>query len=626
MRSTLLILSTAILLANGECTPASAPGGPSPSEGAIDVSPEPEPAACAPVRVLRCGDTVVADNGDWNDGATDVMDFYAGAIGNYRGPELVYRLEVDAPRTATLRFVDPEPSVLNHDLFVLAGHCSAESATARGFNSLEFDAWPGEQTFVVVDGFDGAVGPFELAVDCGEPLAPTDPFAPQHDTAEGLVNVSDNLEELMEFDLLRFACDDWEANPDDRAALLACGKHRFFYEPMGTDGIPEPLLDWVGRNFPDFAGPAYTGFGLVQDPFADQPRALGFGYTDDFGGTPALGMTCASCHFGQLPDGRFAVGYPNHRYDYGAHMLSLMVGVKAGIPGFNPEDHHPDAVAVIQPMIDRFQADPMLGMSLMWNMAPLLTSLGDIPEVPYEAEGQYASWRDGTMDFLIAPLTADDGVHTVSRTSPLWGIPSEEEAAESGAPHAMLGWTGETRSIEDFARGFVHVGGGDLAEWPDAQLEPLAEYVKSLRAPELLNPAHPIDIDRGRAVFDDGGCLDCHAGPRGGGQRIFDWAEIGTDDTLALWGAPDGDGGLCCGLDDYDNAYDTGGVKAPRLVGLHTFERFLHNGALDSLEQLLCLEARPAGEVPPFAAGGHTFGCDLPEVDRRALIDFLDSL
>lgn len=625
----LWLLPLPFLLANDACQPGELGESAHPAEGDVhdgEYLPV-EVAECVPARTLSCGDVVRADNGDWNAGATDALDFYEGIIGNYEGPELAFRFDAQVARTVSFTLVDPEPSVLNQDLFVLEDLCHAGSTEARGFNSVDVDVQAGREYFVVVDGYHGAAGDFELRVDCDEPFGDvSDPFAPQPDTSEGLVNVSADLEELMEFGLLDFACDDWEADPTNREAMLACGKWRFFYEPMGTDGIPEPLFDWVGRNFPDFAGSGFTRFGMIQDPLADKPRPLGFGDTEPFGLANAVGMTCASCHFGQLPDGRYAVGYPNHRYDYGTHMLSIMVGVKAAVPGFDPADHHPDAIDALQPMLDRFAADPMLAAGFAMNMVSLLPSLGDVPEVPYEAEGQYASWREGTMDFLIAPLSADDGVHTVSRISPLWGIPTVEESQGHGAAHAMLGWTGGTRSIEDFARAFVHVGGGDVAEWPDEQLAPLAEYIKSLRAPQPLT-APSGDVARGERVFADAGCQDCHGGPRGGGLEIYRWEEIGTDDALRDWGAPDGDGELCCGLSDYDNSYDTGGVKAPRLVGLHTFERFLHNGALDSLEQLFCLESRPASDTPPFAARGHEYGCDSLSVnDREALIAFLKTL
>ena len=52
-------------------------------------------------------------------------------------------------------------------------------------------------------------------------------------------------------------------------------------------------------------------------------------------------------------------------------------------------------------------------------------------------------------------------------------------------------------------------------------------------------------------------------------------------------------------------------------------QRFLHNGSLDSLEQLLCLQARPGATETAYGGQGHTYGCDAPEEDRRAIVDYL---
>jgi hypothetical protein len=629
-----LLMTLPFLLAYGSCEPTpSTPAG-DPAELASENSTGATGApSCFPTRAVACGERWASDNGSWNDGATDVLDFHEASVGNYSGPEIAYWFDAAVTEEVTWSLIDPSPTTLNHDLFVMesADGCTAEASFAVGFNSLSFEAVAGRRYYLVVDGWNGENGPFEVELECAgeaaptwDPSSPPDPFAPQPDTAEGLVNVSASLDELLERGALDGACEAWAAAPQDRRLELLCGKYRFFYEPMGTDGMPAPLLDWVGRNFPDFAGAGFSRFGLVPDPKGDGSRALGFGTSGSFGSAEALGMTCASCHFGRLPDGRYAVGYPNQQYDYGTHMLSIMLGPQAGMPGFDPADHHPDAIAAIQPMLDRFAADPALALGMAWNLLPLVTGLGDIPEIPYDVEGQYASWAKGTMDFLIAPLSADDGVHTVSRILPLWGIPDADDVAAYGSGDAQLGWTGGTRSLLDFARAFVHVGGGELGDWPDHQLQPLASYILSLRAPRNPAPPPAQAVDLGRGVFERA-CQSCHGGPRGGGQRIHDWEEIGTDDNLRQWGAPE-DGELCCGLSDYDHSYDTGGVKAPRLVGLWSFDSFLHNGSVDSLAQLLCLQDRPVTGPSPFLPTGHTFGCDtLSDADKRDLIAFLET-
>ncbi len=293
------------------------------------------------------------------------------------------------------------------------------------------------------------------------------------------------------------------------------------------------------------------------------------------------------------------------------------------MPGFNEADHHPDAIQAVRPVLDRFDSDPFLGMSLMWDMLPVLVDwIGNIPSLSYENEGRYAAWLPGTMDFTMAPLPIEDEVHTVSRILPLWGIPTQEEEAHFGMSSSMLAWTGAAHSLNEFLGGFVVVGGGPTAQWGEKELEPLREYLESLEAPEPLLAGDTESILTGRQVFQDAGCQDCHAGPRGSGLRVFEFEEVGTDSELAKWGDGDGDGELCCGLE----GELTGGVKAPRINGLHTLSRFLHNGSVASLEELLCIDARPPSQDPPYANTGHRYGCDLGAEEKQALLAFLRSI
>jgi hypothetical protein len=468
--------------------------------------------------------------------------------------------------------------------------------------------------------------------DTGSAEPRPDPFAPQEDDEIGLVNVSADLEQLLEHGTLLDACDAWEADRDDRRKLLRCGKAMFFYEGFGTDGIPSPIVDFVGTHFEDEVGLAFAGLGMIPDPYSEEGRAIGFGEgapLEGSMGVDTLSMTCAACHFAQLPDGRYAAGAPNHAYDYGGHLLTLLLVPQAANPLFDAGDHDPEALARVQPLLDRLDADMWLQLTLLWDLLPMLTAMGSFEALDATVEGQYASWAPGTMDFLIAPVPLDDEVHTVTRTLPLWGMPSEDEIAAAGMPHAMLGWTGGTESLLGFLRGFVTYGGGDISEWPDERLEPLVAYLLSLRAPE--NPDAETDaprLARGKELFFEAGCADCHGGPRGGGVRVYTFEEVGTDDRLRAWGDPDLDGELCCGLADGGDVVATHGVKAPRLVGLWTNERLLHNGSVTRVEELLCLEgSRPtAGTEPGFGDGGHTFGCELSEEERGDLIAFLGAI
>lgn len=453
----------------------------------------------------------------------------------------------------------------------------------------------------------------------GEGPTGSDPFAPQPDESEGLVNVSADLDALLEHGALADACDRYFGGETDRKTMLLCGKWQYFYEPFGTFGVPSVLVTFMAQNFPDELGLAYAELGLVPDPGSSEGLPLGMAPTTKIGGTvDAHAFTCASCHFGQLPDGRYAVGAPNHRYDYGGHILALTLAPTVGLGLSQPSAHDAAAIAKVQPVIDRLNADGVLKSQLLLALLPI-ASVGT-PMMTTAIENAYATWPTGALDFLIAPLPVDDEVHTVSKIIGLWGIPRPEEVEASGMSDALLAWTGDARSLDEFVRGFATLGG--TAPPTDEQMRPLLEYIYSLRAPENPTPPDAALVDRGAELFDSAGCLDCHDGPRGSGKRAFTFDEIGTDPAMARWADPELSGDACCGI-DVDPGQLTHGVKSPRLVGMWALGRFLHNGSLASLDELLCAAERPPVGSEPMRSDGHAFGCDLADDDKQALAAFL---
>lgn len=473
---------------------------------------------------------------------------------------------------------------------------------------------------------DAASGPSGPPPPMPPPPALDEPFAPQPDTSAGLTNVGADLDAVLEHGALAGACDAYAATPDDRRARLLCGKSMFFYEGFGTAGVPTPIVTWILEHFPEIVGPGFEKLGMIADPSSAQHLPLGLAPGGKLGTVDTVAFTCASCHFARLPDGRYAVGAPNHAYRYGTHNLMMAVLPTLSIPGADPAAHDPAALAILQPMRDKMAADPSLGASLLGALLPLITGGGTVPTFSAANEHFYATWRSGTMDFFIEPLAFDDDVHTISKISALWGLPDEAERAARGQPSAFLSWTGGTFSLLNFARGFVDLGGGKLADWPDDRLGPLVDYLYSLRAPENPAPPDAALVARGAEVFADAttGCLGCHDGPRGAGRRLFDYDAIGTDDAMRRWADGDLDGQADNGIRFEPGDTITHQLKSPRLVGLWAMSRFLHNGSVDSLESLLCLDG-PRGAVtePAYGNGGHLFGCTLPEADRRALVAYL---
>ncbi len=451
-----------------------------------------------------------------------------------------------------------------------------------------------------------------------------DPFAAQPDTSEGLTNVSADLQAVLERGALATACSDYASAPTDRKKRLLCGKAMFFYEGYGTVGVPTPLVGWVLDNFPDEVGPGFSKLGMVADPFSTKKYPLGLAPGAPIGSVGTLAFTCASCHFAQLPDGRFAVGAPNHAYEYGRMNLMLTLTPAMAMPGAQESAHDPDALAIVKPLRDRMAANPGIKASLLTALLPLITGGGgSLPAFTAENEHFYAHWRAGTMDFFIQPLPFDDKVHTVSKISALWSLPTRAELDAAVITDAMLGFTGGTASIDHFLTSFVDLGGGKVADWPDARLAPLREYIESLRSPSPMG-AHG-DTSRGRAVYV-AQCESCHGGPRGMGKQLYSYEEVGTDDAMKWWAdGPDHDGQPCCNLRFPMGDKITHAIKSPRLVGLWAMTRFLHNGSLDSLDQLLCRTPRPGNSQPVYSDRGHEYGCSLPDTDRAALVEYLQA-
>lgn len=451
-----------------------------------------------------------------------------------------------------------------------------------------------------------------------------DPFAPLPDESEGLVNTTADLNELLEHGALSGACQASAANPADRRLLLLCGKWMFFYETFGTFGIPSAIAKFLMDNFPE-VGPGFSAMGMIEDPTSSEHWPLGLAPTTAMG-PPSVAFTCGSCHFGRLSDGRYSVGAPNHNYDYGGQILSLVLLPQLVAPGANPAAHHPRAIARLAPMLQRLDSDRRLRLRLLLDLLPLLSQLGSggPPQLSVEVEGQYASWLTGTMDFVVAPLPMDDHTPTITKILALWSIPRPAELAQAQIPHAMLGWAAASPSLEHFTEAFVLLGGGPTAAWPLDRRRPLVEYIHSLRPPSAP-PADTAQAERGRRTFFASGCATCHDGPRGSGRRVYGLNEVGTDPLLQYWLDPELDGTPCCGITLAPGIALSRGVKSPRLLGMSYLGRFLHNGALSSLEELLCASTRSATTSEGQTAAGHIYGCDLSAPEKADLITWLRS-
>lgn len=455
-----------------------------------------------------------------------------------------------------------------------------------------------------------------------------------------LTNASHDLEAVLEHGALRGACDTYWAHEElgtaTRRELLLCGKEMFFYEDFETPGLPVALLDFLMENLPESVGPNMSRFGMHPDPFAEDGRPIGFGDAlpvGDAGDIPTVAFTCASCHFGRAPDGRYVVGLGNREYDYGAQLVAF--SRFPPLNGNDLSDASPEVRRIVDPMVTEWNALSSEEQSAAFG--ELLAGLGSgltIDPTMQMSDAQadaHASWGPGRLDALMFPNPVDDRAHIPTKIPNAFGLPTPEEmaaAAEDGSPHLRIGWAGSAPTIEEFARGFIALGEGDPSTWIPGRVAPLRAYLESLEPPSSPHADDVALIAEGRRLFDERGCAECHDGPGYVSTRVYDPEEIGTDPAVASMLDANGSGVPTPNLTPDHPTQLTHGVKAPRLHGLWAAGSYLHNGSVPTLEALFCIGVeRPTIDVVPFGDGGHFETCDgLEEDEKRALIAFLRSL
>ncbi len=141
------------------------------SQGAYAALPDVtcfDPPECQPTALLSCGATL-AGRSD-GPGATSATWFYGCSEFVYSGPEQVWSFVTELDEDVTLLLTGLEADL---DLYVLdsvacdgTGCLGASSEPDASSEQVTFAAQAGREYVVVVDGWQGAAGPFELHVDC----------------------------------------------------------------------------------------------------------------------------------------------------------------------------------------------------------------------------------------------------------------------------------------------------------------------------------------------------------------------------------------------------------------------------------------------------------------------------
>jgi len=132
---------------------------------------------------IMCGQTV---EGDTRDNLNPVYDGYSchsgiQPIGNYQAPEIVYQWKATKSGPVVWELIDPEPNLINHDLFVVKGmwDLALGNCETWGLNDVEFEAVAGQTYYLIVDGSNTDSGTYEAKLTCDE----DNPFSNDGDTS-----------------------------------------------------------------------------------------------------------------------------------------------------------------------------------------------------------------------------------------------------------------------------------------------------------------------------------------------------------------------------------------------------------------------------------------------------------
>jgi YVTN family beta-propeller protein len=225
-----------------------------------------------------------------------------------------------------------------------------------------------------------------------------------------------------------------------------------------------------------------------------------------------------------------------------------------------------DTISVVEP------GEGTLLRSISLGPRPVPGAVGRGERLFHDARLSHHGWMscqschtDGHTNGRLAD-TLGDGTYGAAKLVPtLLGVGTT----------GPWGWTGGVERLEDQVRESIETTMRGAAP-DDEQVSDLVAYLRSSEPP----PGTPPEgrdaeeaVGRGRAVFRDRGCVDCHAGPA--------YTSAGQYDV---------------GLSD-----EVGNRKfnPPSLRGVGRRDRFLHDGRASSLKEVFLDHAHPPGAVLP---------------------------
>jgi mono/diheme cytochrome c family protein len=362
-------------------------------------------------------------------------------------------------------------------------------------------------------------------------------------------------------------------------------------------------------------------------------------------GVEVVSPNCLQCHAETL-NGQLVIGLGNHTADY-TDDLSSYANLSEALVA--PEDHDEwqrwrDRVVAVGP----YTITKTIGVNPADNLAAVLFAHRDADTL---------AWSD---EALFPPPPA---VVVPVDVPPWWRMRKKHamfyDAAGRG-DHARIMMTASTLCVDSV----------EEARAIDAYFPDVRAFLLTLEPPAWTGAVDAALAARGEVVFHET-CERCHGTSDSYPNMIVALDEIGTDPTLAL-GAAQFAGEP---VDWFNRSFfgeiaflaPAPGYVAPPLDGVWATAPFLHNGSVPTLRALLDSRLRPrffqrSYDTSDYDAanlgwryteldhgqdearghdervviydttqlgygnGGHTFGDDLTEADRTALLEYVKTL
>ena len=452
-------------------------------------------------------------------------------------------------------------------------------------------------------------------------------------------------------------------------SLLRDPEMKFKYGSLGAEGDRGiPYLIWMvlPRIFPDLMpGPGgYKSFGVVWEEGQEMP--VGFA-KKTIGVFPRVTNNCALCH---ATTWRASENDVTHVVPAGGSHTTDVQGMirflskAANDPRFNQRT----IMAEIQSISDNSFGNGGLSwidrQIYRWLLIPF-TRMGLRDQerlfawMNRKGKPDWGPGRDDPMNltkYFMTQLPEDSTVGQADFPS-IWNLQIRK------GPGLSLNWSGDTPAVRSVLIDSALGLGAPPRPW---FLDRMAELDSWLS--QLPPPPYPFPIDQtlaaaGRPLYETY-CAECHEVGRKYTNKIIPLAQIGTDrERMLSW---NGEAAKIANRRVRDMGIDRppmvetnpSGYQSPPLDGIWLRAPYLHHGAVPTLHDLLQPEERrpktfhrgydvfdpvkvgfeydtPTAKRRGFlldttqrgnGAGGHLYGTQLSDTEKRQLIEYLKTL